>query len=128
MGMDHLTKMRLVGRNKMTTMTVTAMFISALLMSVITLFLRAFPALVPLKWLDSPILRALNFALPISVMMILILNSLAIPESSMTDIFAKVGAMFLVLGSYLWWKNVFVSVIVGVASLNGILYLVALFA
>lgn len=112
----------------MTTMTVTAMFISALLMSVITLFLRAFPALVPLKWLDSPILRALNFALPISVMMILILNSLAIPDSTLTDIFAKVGAMLLVLGSYLWWKNVFVSVIIGVASLNGILYLVALFA
>ena len=99
--------------------------LSVLAMAVITFILRAFPVLVPRKLLESPYLKSLNIAFPISVMTLLVLASLNIDFSSpdMLAISAKVLALALVFVSYHFFKNVFVSIIVGVAALNGFLYL-----
>lgn len=110
-------------------MTITALLISIVAMGVITLVLRAFPTFVPRRILNSHLLRYLNYALPLSVMTVLIVHSMGINYENFetTMILSKVGALLLVLLSYIWIKNVFLSVIIGVASLNGLLYLWQLF-
>lgn len=99
--------------------------LAVLLMGGITYLLRAFPTFVPKKILESAILRQFNFALPLSVMMVLILASLNITPNDLNwaEIMAKAGALFVVLFSYLWRRNVFLSVIIGVAAVNGFLAL-----
>lgn len=104
-------------------LTLAAIF----MMGLITYLLRAFPTLVPERLLQSPILRTFNYALPMSVMMVLILASLGIINSSggvtWSAVIAKAMALLIVLLSYIRFRNVFVSVIIGVASVNGFLYL-----
>ncbi|MBP6346505.1 MAG: AzlD domain-containing protein [Neisseriaceae bacterium] len=106
-------------------MNTTLILAGTVCMGVITFLLRAFPTLVPKPWLDSRVLRALNFALPISVMVVLILASLSLSEAkfSLPRLSAEVLALGAVLLTYVFWRNVFVSVIVGVASLNGLIWL-----
>lgn len=106
-------------------MTITALLISIVAMGFITFILRAFPTFVPKRILNSHLLRYLNYALPLSVMTVLIVHSMEIDFANFesTMILSKVGALLLVLLSYIWFKNVFLSVIIGVASLNGLLYL-----
>lgn len=109
-------------------MSTTAILISIASMGIITFILRALPTIVPKEWLESFLLKLLNFALPMSVMMVLILSSISIDLQALDfiRIFAEIGALLVVLGSYIFWRNVFVSVILGVASLNGFLSLLAL--
>ena len=57
-------------------MSNTVFLIALACMSAITFVLRAAPTLLPRKLLESPWLNALNFALPLSVMMVLILAAL----------------------------------------------------
>lgn len=106
-------------------MTLTAILIAIMLMGIITFLLRAFPTFVPKRILDSHLLRYLNYALPLSVMTVLIIHSMGIDfaHPDWLSVIAKIAALLLVLGSYILWRNVFLSVIVGVASLNGLLYL-----
>lgn len=106
-------------------MTMTAVIISIFIMGLITFLLRAFPTFVPKRLLDSHLLRALNYALPLSVMTVLIIHSMGIDFShpDLLSIFAKLLALLMVLFSYIIWRNVFLSVIVGVAALNGFLYI-----
>lgn len=106
-------------------MTITAILIGIVIMGAITFILRAFPTFVPKRVLDSHLLRYLNYALPLSVMTVLIIHSMEIDFSDpdIRGIISKLAALLLVLLSYIWWRNVFLSVIVGVAALNGFLYL-----
>ncbi|WP_051396272.1 AzlD domain-containing protein [Ignatzschineria larvae DSM 13226] len=107
-------------------MSLIALLIAILLMGLITFLLRAFPTFVPKKVLDSYLLRYLNYALPLSVMAILIIHSMEIDFAAINGalLLAKVGALAFVLGSYIRWRNVFLSVIIGVVALNGLIYLI----
>lgn len=98
---------------------------SVLVMSAVTFFLRAFPTCVPRKLLDSPYLKTLNVAFPISVMTLLILSFLNFDylNPDLMTLLSKILALALVLISYHYIKNIFVSIIIGVAALNGFLYL-----
>ncbi len=109
-------------------MSTVTILIAIFSMGLITFILRALPTIVPKEWLDSFLLKLLNFALPMSVMMVLILNSISIDfnDLNLLRIGAEIGALLIVLGSYLAWRNVFLSVILGVASLNGFLALFSL--
>lgn len=99
--------------------------LSVLVMSAVTFFLRAFPTCVPRKLLDSPYLKTLNVAFPISVMTLLILSFLNFDylNPDLMTLLSKILALALVLISYHYIKNIFVSIIIGVAALNGFLYL-----
>lgn len=109
----------------MGSMTMTALILSIFLMGIITFILRAFPTFVPRRILNSHLLRYLNYALPLSVMTILIIHSMEINFAApdVMGIISKLGALMCVLLSYIWLRNVFLSVIIGVAALNGFLYL-----
>ncbi len=109
----------------MDNLSLVALLIAIMLMGLITFLLRAFPTFVPKRILDSYLLRYLNYALPLSVMAILIIHSMEIDFAAIDSplLLAKIGALALVLFSYIRWRNVFLSVIIGVAALNGLLYL-----
>ena len=108
-------------------MSNTVFLIALACMSAITFVLRAAPTLLPRKWLESPWLNALNFALPLSVMMVLILAALplqgAVLEQNWRELVAQVVALLLVLMVYVRWRNVLVAMVTGVAVLNLLLYL-----
>ena len=108
-------------------MSNTAFLIALACMSAITFVLRAAPTLLPRKWLESPWLNALNFALPLSVMMVLILAALplqgAILEQNWRELAAQILALLLVLMVYARWRNVLVAMVTGVTVLNLLLYL-----
>lgn len=105
-------------------------FLLALLcMSVLTFLLRAAPTLLPRKLLESPWLNALNFALPLSVMVILILAALPLKAAVMNQqwqmLLAQLLALALVLLVYMRWRNVLIAMITGVAAVNVILSLLS---
>ena len=108
-------------------MSNTVFLIALACMSVITFVLRAAPTLLPRKWLESPWLNALNFALPLSVMMVLILAALplqeAVLEQNWRELVAQILALLLVLWVYARWRNVLVAMVTGVGVLNLLLYL-----
>lgn len=101
------------------------LLIGIILMGGITLILRAFPTLVPQRLLRQRWLLALNFALPMAVMTILIMASLNLftEQFTMTRLSAEIIALVFVLLSYIRWHNVFISLAVGIGSLNAILLL-----
>lgn len=101
------------------------LLIGIVLMGIITLILRAFPTLVPQRLLRQRWLLALNFALPMAVMTILIMASLNLfsEQFTATQLTAEVIALVFVLLSYIRWNNVFISLAVGIGSLNGLLIL-----
>ena len=101
---------------------------SIVAMGVITFILRAFPLIVPKRILTSRYLKSLNVAFPISVMMLLVLDSLGINIHAFmpVEITCKLLALVVVFFSYYFWRNVFISIIIGVASLNLFLYLASL--
>ena len=105
-------------------MSNTVFLIALACMSAITFVL---PTLLPRKWLESPWLNALNFALPLSVMMVLILAALplqgAILEQNWRELAAQILALLLVLMVYARWRNVLVAMVTGVGVLNLLLYL-----
>ncbi|GAA5094727.1 AzlD domain-containing protein [Wohlfahrtiimonas larvae] len=101
------------------------LLIGIILMGMITLILRAFPTIVPQRLLRQRWLLALNFALPMAVMTILIMASLNLftEQFTMTRFSAEIIALVFVLLSYIRWRNVFISLAVGIGSLNGLLIL-----
>ena len=108
-------------------MSNTVFLIALACMSAITFLLRAAPTLLPRKLLEPPWLNALNFALPLSVMMVLILAALplqaAFAQHAWRELLAQILALLLVLLVYARWRNVLIAMVTGVAILNLLLYL-----
>jgi|SRR5690625_3253009 len=103
----------------------TSFFIITLIaVTLSTFFLRAAPILLPRKWLHSPLLRALNRYLPLCVMVVLVLNTFTGFEAPIIKrMTAQFFALLFVLVSYIRLKNVLLSMIIGVSSLNGLIFL-----
>lgn len=99
--------------------------LAVLAMGAITFLLRAAPILLPKRWLKSALLHALNFALPLSVMTLLMLASLRLDrgQSQPRYLLAEVLALAVVWLSYHCGRNVLMSMVAGVAALNGWLWL-----
>lgn len=100
-------------------------------MAAVTFVTRALPALIPKKLLDTPWLHRLNESLPLSVMVLLILTSLSYQGLSATTginsaelhlLMAQVGALFLVLLVYHVSRQLLISMVVGIAAINGLLW------
>ena len=107
-------------------------------MALVTLLTRLTPIILPKRLLDAPLLLAVNKALPLSVMTLLILTSLhwqqpkAMPNAMIVSLglspllVAEILALIVVLLSYHWKKQLLLSMLVGIASLNGFLWLLNL--
>ena len=107
-------------------------------MALVTLLTRITPIILPKRLLDAPLLLAVNKALPLSVMTLLILTSLhwqqpkAMPNAMIVSLglspllVAEILALLVVLLSYHWKKQLLLSMLVGIASLNGFLWLLNL--
>ena len=113
-------------------MTSSYLILATLAMAGVTFITRALPALIPRKLLDTPWLHRLNESLPLSVMVLLILTSLSYQDLSATTglhstelhlLMAQTGALLLTLFAYHINRQLLVSMIVGIASLNGLLWL-----
>ena len=94
-------------------------------MGAVTFFLRAVPAILPTRYLSSVWLRALNYALPLCVMTLLVLSSLSLDYAKFdhTRLLCEIIALVLVVASYAYKRNVLISMVLGVAALNGALWL-----
>ena len=112
-------------------MTTSYLILATFAMAGVTFITRALPALIPRKVLDTPWLHRLNESLPLSVMVLLILTSLSYQDVSTTTglnsaelhlFMAQVGALILVLLVYHISRQLLVSMIVGIAALNGLLW------
>lgn len=113
-------------------MTSSYLILATLAMAGVTFITRALPALIPRRLLDTPWLHRLNESLPLSVMVLLILTSLSYQDLSATTglhsaelklLLAQVGALLLTLLAYHISRQLLVSMIAGIASLNGLLWL-----
>lgn len=107
-------------------------------MALVTFLTRLTPIILPKRLLDAPLLLAVNKALPLSVMTLLILTSLhwqqpkampnAMPNAMSVSLglspllVAEILALIVVLLSYHWKKQLLLSMLVGIASLNGFLW------
>lgn len=116
------------------------LILATLAMAAVTFITRALPALIPKKLLDTPWLHRLNESLPLSVMVLLILTSLSYQglsdnagfqaglNSAEVHLFmAQIGALLLVLLIYHLSRQLLVSMIVGIAAINGFLWLITRF-
>lgn len=108
-------------------------------MALVTLLTRITPIILPKRLLDAPLLLAVNKALPLSVMTLLILTSLhwqqqpkLMPNAMSVSLglspllVAEILALLVVLLSYHWKKQLLLSMLVGIASLNGFLWVLNL--
>ena len=103
-------------------------------MALVTFLTRLTPIILPKRLLDAPLLLAVNKALPLSVMTLLILTSLhwqqpkSMPNAMSMSLglspllMAEILALIVVLLSYHWKKQLLLSMLVGIASLNGFLW------
>lgn len=113
-------------------MTSSYLIAATFAMAGVTFVTRAIPALIPQKLLDKPWLHRLNESLPLSVLVLLILTSLSYQDLS-TNIglssvelhllLAQIGALLLVLLIYHISRQLLVSMVVGIAAINGLLWL-----
>ncbi|MDO5686400.1 MAG: AzlC family ABC transporter permease [Neisseria sp.] len=90
-------------------------------MGAVTFLLRFAPNLIPKRYFDSPYLTALNFALPLSVMTILIAASVDVDGAlagSLHLLSAQIAALAAVWLVYRLWRNVLAGMVVGVAVIN----------
>lgn len=113
-------------------MTSSYLIFATLAMAGVTFITRAIPALIPQKLLDKPWLHRLNESLPLSVLALLILTSLAYQDLALTTglndaalhlLLAQIGALLLVLFIYHISRQLLVSMVVGIAAINGLLWL-----
>ncbi|RVU85171.1 AzlD domain-containing protein [Leucothrix sargassi] len=105
-------------------------------MALVTLLTRLTPIILPKRLLDAPLLLAVNKALPLSVMTLLILTSLHWQQPKPMSMSMSLGlspllvaeilALVVVLLSYHWKKQLLLSMLVGIASLNGFLWVLNL--
>lgn len=97
-------------------------------MALVTFLTRITPIILPKRLLDAPLLLAVNKALPLSVMTLLILTSLHWQQPKPMSLglspllVAEILALIVVLLSYHWKKQLLLSMLVGIASLNGFLW------
>ena len=112
------------------------LIIATFAMAAVTFVTRALPALIPKKLLDTPWLHRLNESLPLSVMVLLILTSLSyqglsqstgINSAELHLLMAQIGALFLVLFIYHISRQLLVSMVVGIAAINGFLWFFMVF-
>ena len=114
-------------------MSSSYLIMATLAMAAVTFLTRATPALLPKALLDKPWLHRLNESLPLSVLVLLILGSLAIPtlsdiQASAADtqlLLAQIGALMVVLLIYHVSRQLLVSMIAGIAALNGLLWVLS---
>lgn len=113
-------------------MTNSYLIAATFAMAFVTFLTRATPALIPKRLLDTPWLHRLNESLPLSVLTLLILTSLSYQglTPSLTDpkmqlLAAQIIALILVLLVYHISRQLLVSMVVGIAALNGVLWLFA---
>lgn len=101
-------------------------------MAGVTFITRAIPALIPQKLLDKPWLHRLNESLPLSVLALLILTSLSYQHLNMTTglnspelhlLLSQIGALLLVVVVYHRSRQLLISMIVGIAAINGLLWI-----
>ncbi|WP_348549844.1 AzlD domain-containing protein [Psychrobacter sp. KFRI-CH2-11] len=113
-------------------MSSSYLILATFAMAAVTFVTRALPALIPKKLLDTPWLHRLNESLPLSVMVLLILTSLSYQNLSVTTgmhsaelhfLMAQIGALLLVLLVYHISRQLLVSMVVGIAAINGLLWL-----
>ncbi|MEG9302869.1 AzlD domain-containing protein [Psychrobacter celer] len=113
-------------------MSSSYLILATFAMAAVTFVTRALPALIPKKLLDTPWLHRLNESLPLSVMVLLILTSLSYQNLSVTTgmhsaelhlLIAQIGALLLVLLIYHISRQLLVSMVVGIAAINGLLWL-----
>ena len=113
-------------------MTSSYLIFATLAMAAVTFITRAIPALIPRKLLDRPWLHRLNESLPLSVLVLLILTSLAYQDIAINTgldsaalhlLLAQIGAVVLVLFVYHISRQLLVSMVVGIAAINGFLWL-----
>lgn len=106
----------------MSTSEILMMF-SALILG--TQLCRFLPQFLPKKVLSAPILQKLNRMLPLVIMLLLLFTSLSMPKNGegFALFFAQILALGCVVGSYIWLKNTFLSVALGIIGLNGFLWL-----
>ena len=117
-------------------MSSSYLIFATLAMAAVTFITRALPALIPKKLLDTPWLHRLNESLPLSVMVLLIFTSLSYQglsgntglQASLNSaevhlLMAQIGALLLVLIIYHLSRQLLVSMIVGIAAINGFLWL-----
>ncbi|WP_230657689.1 AzlD domain-containing protein [Psychrobacter sp. I-STPA10] len=119
----------------MTVFSPVYLIMAILAMATVTFIIRALPALIPKVYLDTPWLHRLNSYLPLCVLILLILTSLQLPidTSATTDdatatannqlLLAQLIALTGVLLSYHYFRQLFVSMVVGIAILNACLWL-----
>ena len=101
-------------------------------MALVTFLTRLTPIILPKLLLDAPLLLAVNKALPLSVMTLLILTSLHWQQPMSMSMSMSLGlspllvaeilALIVVLLSYHWKKQLLLSMLMGIASLNGFLW------
>lgn len=112
-------------------MSSSYLIFATLAMAAVTFITRALPALIPKKLLDTPWLHRLNESLPLSVMVLLILTSLSYQDLSAATgmnsaalhlLIAQIGALVLVLLIYHISRQLLVSMVVGIAAINGLLW------
>lgn len=117
-------------------MTSSYLIMATLAMAAVTFITRALPALIPKKLLDTPWLHRLNESLPLAVMVLLILTSLSYQDISLATrwhntelhlLMSQVGTLLLVLFVYHISRQLLVSMVVGIAALNGLLWLLNYF-
>ncbi|PNK59867.1 AzlD domain-containing protein [Psychrobacter sp. FDAARGOS_221] len=115
-------------------MTSSYLILATFAMAGVTFITRALPALIPKRLLDTPWLHRLNESLPLSVMVLLILTSLSYQDLSAKTglqsaelhlLLAQIGALLMVLLVYHISRQLLVSMIVGIAAVNGFLWLFA---
>ena len=111
----------------MTNITPTYLVLAILVMALITFFTRITPVVLPKRWLDSAVFHAVNQGLPLAVMVLLVLTSLTWLDHQQHFyvsklLVAQIFALLTVLISYHCFKQLFVSMIIGIASLNLFLY------
>jgi len=117
-------------------MSSSYLILATFAMAAVTFITRALPALIPKKLLDTPWLHRLNESLPLSVMVLLILTSLSYQglsdnagfqaglNSAEVHLFmAQIGALLLVVVVYHLSRQLLISMIVGIAAINGFLWL-----
>ncbi|MGP4863372.1 AzlD domain-containing protein [Psychrobacter sp. T6-5] len=117
-------------------MTSSYLIFATLAMAAVTFITRALPALIPRKVLDTPWLHRLNESLPLSLMVLLILTSLsyqnlpadiALNDPKLHLLMAQVCALILVLFIYHISRQLLVSMVVGIAAINGFVWIFANF-
>ena len=113
-------------------MSSSYLIFATLAMAAVTFITRALPALIPKRLLDTAWLHRLNESLPLSVMVLLILTSLSYQGLSQSTginsaevhlLMAQIGALLSVLVVYHLSRQLLVSMIVGIAAINGFLWL-----